>query len=77
MSEFLLAGISNAPETKDVGSGAGGAGDRKSKLTIQDLEPGPPGIELTHKQKQDIKNAFNVFDTDGTGSMQVKELKVN
>ncbi|XP_061582111.1 uncharacterized protein cetn4 [Cololabis saira] len=32
--------------------------------------------ELTEDQKQEIKEAFDLFDTDGAGSIDVKELKV-
>uniref|UniRef100_A0A8C4P303 Centrin 2 n=1 Tax=Dromaius novaehollandiae TaxID=8790 RepID=A0A8C4P303_DRONO len=33
-------------------------------------------LELTEDQKQEIREAFDLFDTDGTGSIDVKELKV-
>ncbi|XP_054886749.1 uncharacterized protein LOC129360507 [Poeciliopsis prolifica] len=32
--------------------------------------------ELTEEQKQEIKEAFDLFDTDGTGTIDIKELKV-
>ena len=32
--------------------------------------------ELTEEQKQEIKEAFDLFDTEGTGQIDVKELKV-
>jgi Ca2+-binding EF-hand superfamily protein len=32
--------------------------------------------ELTEKQKKDIKEAFDLFDADGSGVIDVKELKV-
>ena len=32
--------------------------------------------ELTEEQKQEIKEAFDLFDTDGSGSIDVNELKV-
>lgn len=32
--------------------------------------------ELTEEQKQEIREAFDLFDTDGTGTIDVKELKV-
>merc|ERR1739841_4578 len=32
--------------------------------------------ELTEEQKQEIKEAFDLFDTDGSGTIDVKELKV-
>ena len=40
-----------------------GAGGKKQK-------------ELTEEQKQEIKEAFDLFDTDGSGSIDAKELKV-
>ena len=32
--------------------------------------------ELTGEQKQEIKEAFDLFDTDGSGAIDAKELKV-
>lgn len=32
--------------------------------------------ELTEDQKQEIREAFDLFDTDKTGTIDVKELKV-
>ena len=32
--------------------------------------------ELTEEQKQEIKEAFDLFDTAGSGSIDAKELKV-
>ena len=40
-----------------------GAGGKKQK-------------ELTEEQKQEIKEAFDLFDTDGSGTIDAKELKV-
>ncbi|XP_068813539.1 centrin-2 isoform X1 [Struthio camelus] len=34
-----------------------------------------PKLELTEDQKQEIREAFDLFDTDGTGNIDVKELK--
>lgn len=33
-------------------------------------------IELNETQKQEIKEAFDLFDVDGSGTIDVKELKV-
>lgn len=33
-------------------------------------------IELNEAQKQEIKEAFDLFDVDGSGTIDVKELKV-
>ncbi|XP_034453420.1 caltractin [Hippoglossus hippoglossus] len=35
-----------------------------------------PKAELTEEQKQEIREAFELFDTDGSGFIDVKELKV-
>ena len=32
--------------------------------------------ELTESQKQEIKDAFDLFDTSGSGTIEPKELKV-
>ena len=32
--------------------------------------------ELSKRQKEDIRTAFNLFDTDGSGTIEQKELKV-
>uniref|UniRef100_A0A672KXR8 Centrin 1 n=1 Tax=Sinocyclocheilus grahami TaxID=75366 RepID=A0A672KXR8_SINGR len=32
--------------------------------------------ELTEAQRQEIREAFELFDTDGSGHIEVKELKV-
>ncbi|XP_078602398.1 uncharacterized protein LOC144876708 isoform X1 [Branchiostoma floridae x Branchiostoma japonicum] len=44
-----------------------GGGQRKK------LGPKP---ELTEEQKQEIREAFDLFDADGSGTIDVKELKV-
>ncbi|KAL7752820.1 hypothetical protein RI367_001823 [Sorochytrium milnesiophthora] len=36
----------------------------------------PPRQELSAEQKQEIREAFDLFDTDGSGSIDSKELKV-
>lgn len=35
-----------------------------------------PKNELTEEQKQEIKEAFDLFDADGSGTIDAKELKV-
>ncbi|CAL1612794.1 unnamed protein product [Knipowitschia caucasica] len=35
-----------------------------------------PKMEVTPEMKQEIQEAFDLFDTDGTGVIDVKELKV-
>lgn len=37
---------------------------------------GPLRRELTEEQKQEIREAFELFDTDGSGCIDSKELKV-
>jgi centrin-1 len=35
-----------------------------------------PKFELTDEQKADIKEAFDLFDVEGNGKIETKELKV-
>ncbi|XP_056121166.1 centrin-1 [Rhinichthys klamathensis goyatoka] len=35
-----------------------------------------PKPELTEEQRQEVREAFELFDTDGSGYIEVKELKV-
>uniref|UniRef100_A0A8C3W5F9 Centrin 1 n=1 Tax=Catagonus wagneri TaxID=51154 RepID=A0A8C3W5F9_9CETA len=35
-----------------------------------------PKPELTENQKQEVREAFDLFDADGSGTIDVKELKV-
>lgn len=37
---------------------------------------GGPKPELTDEQRQEIREAFDLFDTDGSGTIDAKELKV-
>jgi len=36
-----------------------------------------PKNELTEEQKQEIREAFDLFDADGSGTIDAKELKVH
>lgn len=49
-----------------VTTGGGAAGRKKSG----------PKFELSDEQRQDIKEAFDLFDSEGTGMIDTKELKV-
>jgi len=35
-----------------------------------------PRPDLTEEQKQEIREAFDLFDADGSGKIDAKELKV-
>ncbi|XP_069781302.1 centrin-2-like isoform X3 [Narcine bancroftii] len=48
---------------------------RKTVGSAQRKKSGPKP-ELTEEQKQEIREAFDLFDTDGTGTIDVKEIKV-
>ncbi|XP_033488617.1 uncharacterized protein cetn4 [Epinephelus fuscoguttatus] len=52
------------------------SGYRKPASAASQRKKAGPKIELTEEQKQEIKEAFDLFDTDGTGTIDVKELKV-
>ncbi|KAL7525106.1 hypothetical protein ACHAXR_002436 [Thalassiosira sp. AJA248-18] len=47
------------------------AGRKKPVATKKSAPP-----ELTDDQKQEIREAFDLFDTDGSGTIDAKELKV-
>ena len=36
-----------------------------------------PKADLTEEQKQEIREAFDLFDADGSGTIDAKELKVD
>lgn len=38
---------------------------------------GSSKFEISKKQKADIKEAFELFNKDGSGSIETKELKVS
>lgn len=47
-----------------------------SKKNSSSRRKGVSKIELTEDQKTDIKEAFDLFDPDGTGKIATKELKI-
>lgn len=49
-------------------------GGRKKPAMPSKKKSAPP--ELTEDQKQEIREAFDLFDTDGSGTIDAKELKV-
>lgn len=50
--------------------------NKKSSTTINRKKPAGPKFELSEEQKNDIKEAFDLFDTEGVGKIDTKELKV-
>lgn len=52
------------------------ANARKPTSGGQKKKPNGPRPELTEEQKQEIREAFDLFDADGSGTIDVKELKV-
>lgn len=49
---------------------------RPSLGAVAPRKKASPKPELTEEQKQEIREAFELFDTDGSGYIEVKELKV-
>ena len=39
------------------------------------MSRGKPKFGLDGEQLEEVREAFNLFDTDGSGSIEVKELK--
>uniref|UniRef100_A0A3Q3LB07 Centrin 4 n=1 Tax=Labrus bergylta TaxID=56723 RepID=A0A3Q3LB07_9LABR len=52
------------------------SGYRKAASSASQRKKAGVKIDLTEEQKQEIKEAFDLFDTEGSGSIDVKELKV-
>ncbi|XP_075214155.1 uncharacterized protein LOC142320334 isoform X2 [Lycorma delicatula] len=49
---------------------------KKQSVTGARKKSSGPKYELSEEQKNDIKEAFSLFDKDGTGKLETKELKV-
>ena len=49
---------------------------RKTALGGGQRKKTGPKPELTEEQKQEIREAFDLFDAEGTGTIDAKELKV-
>lgn len=61
---------SNATQAKahsSASTSSRGSSKRKKRKTVS---------KLTFEQEEEIREAFNLFDPDGTGVMEVKDLKV-
>ncbi|XP_056136530.1 uncharacterized protein cetn4 [Lampris incognitus] len=52
------------------------SGYRKPTPSASQRKTAGPTPELTEEQKQEIREAFDLFDTECTGTLDVKELKV-
>ncbi|KAL8270005.1 hypothetical protein Esti_006070 [Eimeria stiedai] len=63
-----VAALSRRQQSSGGGRGLGG-GPRGGPS-------GAPRRELTEEQRQEIREAFDLFDTDGSGCIDTKELKV-
>lgn len=48
----------------------------RHRMTIAGLRPAGKKFELSLEQKLDIKKAFDLFDTEGIGKIETKELKI-
>lgn len=46
------------------------------KVTVPGRKKSGPKFDLSDEQKADIKEAFDLFDTEGSGQIDSKELKV-
>lgn len=52
------------------------AQQKKPTTTVGGRKKSGPKFDLSDEQKADIKEAFNLYDTEGTGFIESKELKV-
>ena len=48
---------------------------KKSTITASRKKSGP-NFELSDQQRTDVREAFDLFDTEGSGTIDIKELKV-
>jgi Ca2+-binding EF-hand superfamily protein len=46
------------------------------RITLDQWKKKAAKVELNDTQKQEIKEAFDLFDIDGSGTIDLKELKV-
>lgn len=49
---------------------------KKAAAPVGGRKKSGPKFDLSEEQKADIKEAFNLYDTEGTGFIESKELKV-
>lgn len=49
---------------------------RKNDKNLQRLEQAVYKFKFTKEQDRDLKTAFEIFDKDGTGNIDIKDLKV-
>jgi len=66
-----LIGNNNPSSSKNIDFGIGGRFRSKKKNEGKNYRP-----ELTEEQKAEIKEAFDLFDTDKNGAIDYHELKV-
>ncbi|KAI8589219.1 centrin-1 [Geranomyces variabilis] len=59
------------PKAGAAAGSSSAAGKRAGNAPVQ-----KPMHDLTSDQKQEIREAFDLFDTDGSGTIDTKELKV-
>ncbi|KAK4810091.1 hypothetical protein QYF61_007913 [Mycteria americana] len=72
-----VAGPRGRPLSARRGPGAAASSFKKPSLgAASQRKKASPKLELTEEQKQEVREAFDLFDTDGTGNIDVKELKV-
>ncbi|XP_019395868.1 PREDICTED: centrin-1-like [Crocodylus porosus] len=50
---------------------------KPSAGTVYQRKKAAPKLVLTEEQKQQFREAFDLLDTDGTGTIDVKDLKVS
>ncbi|KAI9343083.1 centrin-2-like protein [Zopfochytrium polystomum] len=76
-SKAALGGLSGAAaSTGKAGGGGGAALKAGAHHQAAQQQHQQRASELTAEQKQEIREAFDLFDTDGSGTIDVKELKV-
>uniref|UniRef100_A0A8C0VE06 Centrin-2 n=1 Tax=Cyanistes caeruleus TaxID=156563 RepID=A0A8C0VE06_CYACU len=70
----LLPRIPPGPSSRSPGLASGYK--KPSLAAAAQRKKANPKLELPEEQQREIREAFELFDTDGSGSIDVKELKV-
>ncbi|PSN50856.1 hypothetical protein C0J52_03252 [Blattella germanica] len=71
----MIVGLKSS-QFKKQSTGAAAAVTATTTATGARKKSSGPKFELSEEQKADIKEAFDLFDAEGTGKIETKELKV-
>ena len=70
LTPFFGCPFATQSQKSPTKSGGGGNRRKRGETTASTIR------ELTEDQRQEIREAFDLFDSDGSGAIDAKELKV-